>query len=128
MVSNFGISTCNGSGYTRVNRGRGTMRKIAGNVLGSLGHMLINRVANAISGSGIHRRRTYRKRTTTHRRGGSYRPVGTGTGRRTYRRKTIGTTRKHRKVGGYKKRVGRPRSRKTCRISTIRRTLRILII
>ena len=126
MVSNFGISTCNGSVYTR---GRGTMRKIAGNVLGSLGHMLINRVANAISGSGIHRRRTYRKRTTTHRRGGSYRPVGTGTGRRkTYRRKTISTVRRtHRKVGGYKKRVGKPRTRKTRRISTVRRR-RILII
>ena len=126
MVSNFGISTCNGSGYTRVNRGRGTMRKIAGNVLGSLGHMLINRVANAISGSG-RKRRTYKKRTTRVVRGSSYRPVGTGTGRRTYRRKTIGTTRKHRKVGGYKKRVGRPRTRKTRRISTVRRR-RILII
>ena len=126
MVSNFGIQLANGSGYTRMNRGRGTVRKIAGNVLGSLGHMLINRVANAISGSGIHRRRTYKKRTTRVVRGSSYRPIGTG--KRTYRRKTISTVRRtHRKVGGYKKRVGKPRTRKTRRISTVRRR-RILII
>ena len=129
MVSNMGVMLANG--YQPVHhrkpmhhRGNGTVRKIAGNVLGSLGHMLITRVANAISGSG--RKRTYRKRRTTHTvRGSSWKVVGTG--QRTYRQTTIVTTRKHHKVGGYK-RVGRPKTRKTRRISTVRRTRRILII
>ena len=113
MVSNFGISTCNGSGYTR---GRGIVRSALGSLAGVAGRALLNKIVSSISGSG--RRRTYRKRTTTHRRGGSYKPIGLG--RRTYRRKTIGTTRRHRRVGsGYRKRpVGRPRTRK---IGTTRR-------
>ena len=117
MVSNFGISTCNGSGYTR---GRGLVRNAVAGLAGIAGRALLNKIVSSISGNGIQRRRTYRKRTTTHRRGGSYKPIGTGNYRRkTYRRKTISTVRRtHRKVGGYKKRVGRPRTRK---IGTTRR-------
>ena len=116
MVSNFGISTCNGSGYTR---GRGIVRSALGSLAGVAGRALLNKIVSSISG-GSTRRRTYRKRTTTHRRGGSYKPIGLG--QRTYCRKTIGTTRKHRKVGGYKKRpVGRPRKVGRPRISAVRR-------
>ena len=119
MVSNFGISTCNDSGYTRVNRGRGIVRSALGSLAGVAGRALLNKIVSSISGSG--RKRTYQKRRTTRVvRGSSYRPIGTGTGRRTYRRKTISTTRKHRKVGGYKK-LGRPRRVGRPRISTVRR-------
>ena len=115
MVSNFGISTCNGSGYTR---GRGIVRSALGSLAGVAGRALLNKIVSSISGNG--RKRTYRKRRTTRTvRGSSYKPIGTG--RRTYRkRRTIGTTRKHRKVGGYKK-LGRPRRSGRHRISTVRR-------
>ena len=141
MVSNFGIQLANG--YHHVHHrhhlhpmhhhGAGTVRKIAGNVLGSLGHMLITRVAKAISGTG--HRRTYRKRRTTHTvRGSSWKVVGTGGYRRkTYRRRLIGTGRRttrttyhrrHTTTGGYK----RVRRQRTRRIGAVRRHHRILII
>ena len=115
MVSNFGISTCNDSGYTR---GRGIVRNAVAGLAGIAGRALLNKIVSSISGSG--RRSTYRKRTTTRVvPGSSYRHVGTG--RRTYRRKTIGTTRKHRKVGSGYRKVGRPRRVGRPRISLARR-------
>ena len=117
MVSNFGIQLANGSGYTR---GRGIVRNAVAGLAGIAGRALLNKIVSSISGSG-RKRRTYKKRTTRVVRGSSWKPIGTGTSRRTYRRKTISTTRKHRKVGGYKKRVGRPRKVGRPRISAVRR-------
>ena len=62
MVSNFGVSLMNG-GMHHAYRGRGISRRVAGSVLNTLGHALINRTASAVSGSGYrHKRRTIHRR------------------------------------------------------------------
>ena len=102
MVSSIGYNLNNstkitGFGYRRpCYRGHGVGRQIAGSIVNHAGHALINRIAKAISGTGIRRKRRYTRKT-----GGTY--VLTGAGRR------------HR-------RVGRPRTR-TCGLG-IRQTYR----
>ena len=100
MVSSLGYLLNNptkitGFGYRRSCRGRGVGRRIAGSIVNHAGHALINRIAKAISGTGIRRKRRYTRKT-----GGTY--ILTGAGR--------------------KRRVGRPRTR-TCGLG-IRRTYR----
>ena len=106
MVSVAGISLMNG-GYHHVhhlNRGRGVVRRVAGNIVGSAGHALLNRIAHIISGEG------YRKRRVVHIRkpiySGSYKLTGMGRKRRVGRPKVH-----HRKlmfvIGGRKRRVGK---------------------
>ena len=53
-------------------RGTGLTRRLAGHALGSVGHMLVNRIANAIAGTGTRR---HHKRV---HHAGSYRITGTG--------------------------------------------------
>ena len=91
MVSNVGWNLNNstkikGFGYRRpCPRGRGVGRRIAGSIVNHAGHALINRIAKAISGTGIRRKRRYTRKT-----GGTYILTGAGRKRRVGRPRTCG--------------------------------------
>ena len=106
MVSSAGISLMNsyGSGvrhYQHMHQGHGIARRAISGLVGLAGRALLNKLTGAIAGTGT-RRRTYRRRATA----GSYKPTGTGMHHRRTYRKRIGTTRTH-AIGGYRRKVHR---------------------
>ena len=97
MVSSIGFQLSSrkritGFGYRkrRPTTGRGIVRRVIGSVTRPVLGLLANKIADAISGG----------RVTRRRRGGSYKL--TGMGRRP--RRHLGVRRAVRKVGGYKRR------------------------
>ena len=105
MVSSAGISLMNsyGSGvrhYQHMHHGNGIARRAISGLVGLAGRALLNKLTGAIAGTG--RRRTYRRSVTA----GSYKPTGTGMHHRRTYRKRIGTTRTH-AIGGYRRKVHR---------------------
>ena len=86
----------------RTTRGRGIVRRAVGAIARPALSFIANKVADLISGSGVRRRRTVRRR----RVGGSYRITGAAVRRRAPRSRL--TTRSRRTTGcGYKKRAPR---------------------
>ena len=90
MVSSLGWQLNNptkitGFGCRRSCRNRGVGRRIAGSIVNHAGHALINRIAKAISGTGIRRKRRYTRKT-----GGTYILTGAGRKRRVGRPRTCG--------------------------------------
>jgi len=79
LISGFGRRH-----YHHVARGEGVGRRVAGAVVSKVGHAVVDKIANMISGTGRHRR--------VHRRlGGSYRLTGTGAHKRHRARKPRAT-------------------------------------
>ena len=67
MVSSVGFQLSKnklitGFGKKRPTRGRGVIRSVSGMAVRTLGNMLVNRIANAISGSGSYKVTGGRKR------------------------------------------------------------------
>ena len=93
MVSNVAYllnspAKITGFGYRRHHHhhvGHGVGRRIAGSIVNHAGHALINRIAKAISGTGIRRKRRYTRKT-----GGTYILTGAG-----HRRRRVGRPRTH---------------------------------
>ena len=91
-------------------RGTGIGRRIAGSAVKYVGTALINKLANAIAGEGVHHRRIHR---TVHR-AGSYKVTGAGYRRKRapvrslrcgYRKRKSTVRRVHPTIGGYKRHV-----------------------